>query len=335
MKKKRLIAVHLPQFHPVPENDEWWGKGFTEWTNVVKAKPLYNGHYQPHLPADLGFYDLRLPEARLQQAALAKTHGIYGFCYYHYWFNGRRILDRPFQEIFESGQPDFPFMLCWANENWTRIWDGGENHILLHQQYGADDDRDHIRSLIPYFKDPRYIKIAGKPVFAIYKSSLLPDPASTIRLWREEALSVGLELYICRMEGFGDSGKKWMKGGFDAAIEFQPFADTLYSFRNSVLMPRLKRKLITRASIKWRQITGNKQKSEQLINKWFSRIDYNEYVDYVMANNLYPSEYKRFPGLTPSWDNTPRRGESGFLFRDANPTKYKEWLQFHYQNSGQ
>jgi hypothetical protein len=134
------------------------------------------------------------------------------------------------------------------------------------------------------------------------------------------------------MEGFGDSGKKWMKGGFDAAIEFQPFADTLYSFRNSVLMPRLKRKLITRASIKWRQITGNKQKSEQLINKWFSRIDYNEYVDYVMANNLYPSEYKRFPGLTPSWDNTPRRGESGFLFRDANPTKYKEWLQFHYQN---
>ena len=199
-KKIRPIAIYLPQYHPVKENDEWWGKGFTEWTNVVKAKPLYDGHYQPHIPADLGFYDLRLEETRKAQAALAKEYGIHGFCYYHYWFNGKRILERPFQEVFDSGKPDFPFMLCWANENWTRVWDGSENEVLLKQNYNEEDDRAHIRSLIPYFKDKRYIKVDGKPFFIIYKSSDLPDIERTINVWREEAKLEGLELYICRME---------------------------------------------------------------------------------------------------------------------------------------
>src|SRR6476620_7799168 len=173
------IAIHLPQFHPIPENDEWWGKGFTEWTNVTKAKPLFKGHYQPHLPADLGFYDLRLPEIREQQAQLAKEYGIYGFCYYHYWFNGRRLLERPFEEVFKSGKPDFPFMLCWANENWTRVWDGMNNEVLLAQNYSEEDDRAHIKTLIPYFKDSRYIKINRKPIIAIYRSSSLPNPKRT------------------------------------------------------------------------------------------------------------------------------------------------------------
>src|SRR5262249_10072617 len=158
---------YLPQFHPIPENDAWWGKGFTEWKNVAKAKPLFKGHYQPHLPANLGFYDLRLSEVREAQARLAKEHGIYGFCYYHYWFNGKRILERTFQEVFESGKPDFPFMLCWANENWTRAWDGNDKDILLEQKYSAEDDRKHINALIPYFKDHRYIRIDNKPVVAI------------------------------------------------------------------------------------------------------------------------------------------------------------------------
>src|SRR4249919_2122094 len=177
--KLRPIAFYLPQYHPIPENDLWWGNGFTEWTNVVKAKPFFKEHYQPHVPGELGYYDLRLPEVRQRQADLARENGIYGFCYYHYWFNGRRILERPFQEVFESGKPDFPFMLCWANENWTRVWDGDEKEILLKQEYDLEDDRKHIQSLIPYFKDPRYIRIQNKPVFAVYKSSLLPLPART------------------------------------------------------------------------------------------------------------------------------------------------------------
>ena len=167
----RAIAFHLPQFHPIPENDEWWGKGFTEWTSVVRARPRFPGHYQPHLPTDLGFYDLRLPEARAAQAELAAHYGINGFCFYHYWFNGRQVLERPVNEIWKSGQPDFPFCLCWANENWTRKWDGQETDVLLEQSYRTADDLTHIRSLIPIFFDRRYIHIEGRPLFLVYRAS--------------------------------------------------------------------------------------------------------------------------------------------------------------------
>src|SRR5450755_1537677 len=218
----RAIAFYLPQFHPVPENDEWWGAGFTEWRNVAKALPLFPGHHQPHVPADLGFYDLRVPEVREQQASLARQHGIHGFCYYHYWFNGRRILERPFNEVLASGKPDFPFCLCWANENWTRVWDGGEQNVLLQQHYSAQDDLAHIQALIPALADPRYIRINGRPLLLVYRTELLPEPARTAEIWRAEALRGGVgDLYLARVENFVSSVDP-ASIGFDAAVEFAP-----------------------------------------------------------------------------------------------------------------
>ena len=200
--KLRSIAFYLPQYHPIPENDEWWGKGFTEWTNVTKAKPIFRDHYQPHLPADLGYYDLRLPEVRQAQAELAKEYGIGGFCYYHYWFSGKRLLERPFNEVLASGKPDFPFCLCWANESWSRRWDGQETQVLTKQTYdGVSDTKNHIHWLIKAFKDPRYIRINDKPLFLIYRAKEIPELERMIVIWREEAEKAGLTgLYLCSVD---------------------------------------------------------------------------------------------------------------------------------------
>jgi lipopolysaccharide biosynthesis protein len=312
MSKHRVIAIHLPQFHPFKENDEWWGKGFTEWTNVAKARPRFPGHYQPHIPADLGFYDLRLEETRIEQARLAKEAGIYGFCYYHYWFNGHQLMERPLQEILNSGKPDFPFMLCWANENWTRAWDGGDKKILIKQDYSYEDDLTHIKCLISnYFKDPRYIKVDGKPVFCIYRCDLFPDISKTISIWREEARKHGMELYLCMFESFTNSGKSGLELGFDAAVEFQPHA------------------LYHNGYIRWHKST-----LRRLINK-FSRklikrdvipslISYSNYVDYV--TKLQMPQYKRYPCVTPMWDNAPRRKGAFFAFTNSTPKLYGRWL---------
>src|SRR5215471_9126155 len=189
--KARLIAFYLPQFHPIPENDAWWGKGFTEWTNVARARPVFRGHYQPHMPADLGFYDLRLPEVRQAQADLAREYGIHGFCYYHYWFGGKRLLQYPFDRVLTSGKPDFPFCLCWANEPWTRAWDGREQDILQPQSYSEEDDRRHIVSLLPAVLDERAIRVEGKPLFLVYQARELPDPAQTVEVWQEVAREAG------------------------------------------------------------------------------------------------------------------------------------------------
>lgn len=323
-KKVRPIAFYLPQYHPTPENDAWWGKGFTEWTNVTKAKPLFEGHYQPHLPSDLGFYDLRVPEIREQQAQLAKEHGIYGFCYYHYWFNGRRILERPFNEVLSSGQPDFPFMLCWANENWTRIWDGGEKNILLNQVYSEQDDISHIQSLIPAFKDPRYIKVDGKPVFAVYRSTNIPDVRATISRWRNEAQKQGLELYLCRVESFGESGAKYLEEGFDAAIEFQPFSKTFVSYINQSKMKQLKNKL-SGWYIKYKLSSTSKRKA--MLNDLEKVINYQDFVNFEI-NNSAINKHKVYPGITPMWDNSARRNENfSLLFKNSTPDKYREWLE--------
>jgi lipopolysaccharide biosynthesis protein len=328
--------MYLPQFHPIPENDEWWGKGFTEWTNVVKAKPLFKGHYQPHLPTDLGFYDLRLEETRIAQAKLAKEHGIYGFCYYHYWFNGKQILERPFREVFETGKPDFPFMLCWANENWTKKWDGQEDHILLKQDYSDEDDKAHIRSLLPYFKDSRYIKVNGKPVFAIYRSSLLPDAARTINTWRNEAMKEGIELYLCRFESFKEYGRSFTEAGFDAAIEFQPHSKKLDEYSESIQseykLSSFKNRLLLFVYTLTKQQDKYDDHITNLLFEFQKHMDYNAFVDHLIATYKFTNEYVLFPGASPSWDNTARRGIKAFFLTNSNPLKFKEWLIFMHKN---
>jgi len=306
----RSIAFYLPQYHPIPENDKWWGKGFTEWRNVAKAQPLFPGHYQPHVPADLGFYDLRLPESRQAQAELAREYGIYGFCYYHYWFNGRRILERPFNEVLSSGKPDFPFCLCWANENWTKVWDGQSKNVLLEQKYNEEDDREHIRALEAAFCDQRYIRINGKPLFLVYRASKIPHPLKTTSIWREEADKLGIgELYLCKVESFLDEYGDPTADGFDASIEFQPDWKNLGQPLQRGKAWGLARRLgIAQAAFGQHRV-----------------FDYGTVIERMLQRSL-PS-YKQFPCITPSWDNTARRKEDAVIFRNSTPELYQRWLE--------
>ncbi|MEQ1907083.1 MAG: glycoside hydrolase family 99-like domain-containing protein, partial [Pirellulaceae bacterium] len=193
MPRARIIANYLPQFHPIPENSAWWGEGFTEWTNVAKARPLFPGHYQPHVPADLGFYDLRVPETRAAQAEMASAYGVEAFCYWHYWFGGKLILERPLQEVVRSGEPDFPFCVAWANESWTGIWYGASDRMLMEQTYpGVEDYTKHFYYLLPMFTDPRYVKVDGKPLFMLFRPDSLPNVRQFLDLWRGLAIKEGL-----------------------------------------------------------------------------------------------------------------------------------------------
>ena len=305
----RAIALHLPQFHPIPENDEWWGKGFTEWTNVSKATPRFPGHYQPHLPADLGFYDLRLPEARAAQAELAAGYGIHGFCYYHYWFNGRQLLERPVNEIWQRGEPDFPFCLCWANENWTRRWDGMSAEVLLEQSYSSADDLAHIRRLIPFFQDSRYIRVAGHPLFLVYRASQLPEPNKTTDVWRREAEREGLKgLFLVRVESFENEYDDPRDTGFDAALEFQPRWSLLANARVSRRKWWHRRKLATAEPVFYE-------------NRVF---DYEKLVHNALKAALPP--YPRIPCVCPGWDNSPRRKKGAYIAVNSTPQAYERWL---------
>lgn len=321
MSLLRPIAMYLPQFHPIPENDEWWGKGFTDWTNVIKAKPRFKDHYQPHLPADLGFYDLRLSEAREAQANLARAYGIYGFCYYHYWLNGKQILQRPFEEVLKSHKPDFPFMLCWANENWTRAWNGDEDEILIEQGYSAEDDITHIQHLLPAFSDPRYIKVDGKAVFCIYRSSAIPDVSATIKRWRAEALKAGIQLYICCFETFKDSGKDQLEEGFDAAISFEPFSSGIVELIGDIKMQFLKKKLMP-WYIKYKLSSQNKK--IVMLDAVARQIKYDDLIDFT--NKRSAKKYKQYPGAAPGWDNSARRKDNYVVLTGSTPQKFKAWL---------
>jgi glycosyltransferase involved in cell wall biosynthesis len=292
----RLIAFYLPQFHPIPENDRWWGEGFTEWTNVVKAEPLFPGHYQPHMPADLGFYDLRLPEVQEAQAEMAGAYGIHGFCYYHYWFHGKRLLEKPFNQMLKSGEPSFPFCLCWANEPWSRNWDGRPHDVLQPQSYSTADDIEHIRSLLPALADPRAITVDGRPVFIIYQARDLPDPARTVDLWREEVDRAGLPgIYLMTVETGWDAGWDATKVGFDAKIVFQPQFSVLDQLPTLFVGPET-------------------MKVYDYETAWRSLVD------------LEPVSYRRYDTVCARWDNSPRTGAKGTVLHRSTPEGYGEWL---------
>jgi lipopolysaccharide biosynthesis protein len=298
----RAIAFYLPQYYPTAENDAWWGKGFTEWTKVVEGRPLFHGHHQPQLPADLGFYDLRLPEVRQAQAQLARQYGVHGFCYYHYWLDGRRLLERPFTEVLASGKPDFPFCLCWANHNWTRRWDGLNSEVLIAQNHTPEGDRAMIREIIPAFRDPRYIRVQGRPLFLVYRASELSDPRAVARAWREEAVKAGLPgLYLVRAEVHDDAHTQQDPAqiGFDAAYEFPPHGIRVAT--PSSATPGL--------------------------DPAFSGLAY-EYAEVARDFATRPTpHYRRFHAVMPSWDNTARVGRRAHIAVNSSPEAYRSWLE--------
>lgn len=295
----RAVAFYLPQFHPIPENDEWWGPGFTEWTNVARARRLYPGHRQPLVPGDLGFYDLRLPEARAAQSELAQQYGVEAFAYWHYWFgNGRRILERPFSEVLASGAPDVSFCLAWANQTWSGIWHGEADRILVQQHYpGVEDYTAHFEAVLPAFRDPRYLRVGGRPVFYVFRPEELPDAADFVDLWQSLARRAGLEgLYLVAemsdLLGGGPRYDRVKEDGFDAGVYMRMPAGT--SRREMLRMRALRR------------LAGGPEVFPYSTD-WAAQ---NRTGDLVQ------------PCVYPNWDNTPRSGRGGVVLHGATPEKF-------------
>lgn len=296
----RAIAFHLPQYHRVAENDRWWGEGFTEWTNVRQAAPSFEGHYQPHVPAEMGYYDLADIAVLARQAQLAREHGLEGFCFYYYWFDGKRLLEKPVDMLLEHPEIELPFCLCWANENWTRRWDGGDQEVLMAQTYAPELDERFARDLLPYFNDPRYIRIGGKPVLLVYRGDIIPDLKGTLAAWRKVWREAGVgEVYLVGVESFRVYDPDEV--GFEANCEFLPHQvdPAIIAPDEPLVDPRL---------------------SVQFLG------DYNKLADH-WSERPRP-HYKRFRSLVPSWDNSSRRkkGRAG-LFVNATPARYQSWLE--------
>ena len=317
--KARLVAYYLPQFHPIPENDKWWGAGFTEWTHVAKAKPLFRGHYQPRIPADLGFYDLRVPETRAAQAEMAREYGIEGFCYWHYWFgNGRRLLERPFEDVLRSGEPDFPFCLGWANASLTGVWYGAADRILVKQSYpGLSDYEAHFGTVLEAFSDERYMTVDEKPVFFVFRPLELPEPREFTTCWRELAIKAGLKgiHFVGVLSGDWET---WVpeRYGFDAAglNNLQPAFG---------LVNRPGNWYLERAC---RALTGKPVK--QLYREVFRKPRKIRYADAVASGiSTLARDWLQYPGVMPNWDNTPRSGLDGIVFHDSNPEIFRRHLK--------
>ena len=307
MKNKcRVLALYLPQFHPTPENDKWWGEGFTEWTNVVKARPLFRGHQQPKLPGKVGFYDLRLPETRVAQAELAKKAGIEGFCYWHYWFgNGKRLLERPFTEVLASGSPDFPFCLAWANHSWyKKLWDPkapGKDILLMEQTYPSKDDFvAHFYALLPAFKDPRYVKVEGKPFFMVFKPLEIKNVELFINTWQDLAKKNGLPgIYFV-----GQCDRFKIKEVLDVGYDAVNHEEVNHIHEKEPIIKKVIQQILLR-SIKLPRV-----------------YNYSK----AMKSMIIPEDKKNevFPTICPNFDHTPRSGSRGLVYTGVTPHAFSE-----------
>ncbi|MCC6805876.1 MAG: glycoside hydrolase family 99-like domain-containing protein [Deltaproteobacteria bacterium] len=292
------ICFYLPQFHPIPENDEWWGAGFTEWTNVKRATPNFLGHEQPRVPGELGYYDLRDPSVQARQVALAKRYGIAAFCFYYYWFNGRRVLEMPLDTFAARKDLDLGFCVCWANENWTRTWDGHEKHVLLAQNYSPEDDRAFIAAVMPLFKDPRYVRVNDRPVLLVYKVDR-PLMHEATELWRAAAKAAGFaDLHLVAVQ-FGACHDP-RPYGFDAAVEFPPHH--FVNDDNLATVPPAP--------------TNNEFRGKV--------FDYRKVM--AQALNRPAPDYTCYRGVMARWDNTARRQHTPHVFVNGSPTEYRYWL---------
>jgi lipopolysaccharide biosynthesis protein len=302
--KARVIAYYLPQFHPIPENDLWWGEGFTEWTNVKKAKPLFNGHIQPKIPTDLGYYDLRDPSVRQAQAEMARQAGIEGFCYWHYWFgNGKRLLERPFDEVLASGEPGLPFCLGWANESWSGIWHGASDKILMEQTYpGEQDYIDHFNFLLRAFQDPRYIRIDDKPLLVVYRPLNSEKIKAIIPLWRKLAVENGLPgiHFVGHTHSFEQEKVKILEYGFDSVTPFR----------------------LSRAS----------KQGTPLIYRWLNKLGHRllrSTYKATIRNLVQKSDADEnvMPSIIPRWDNSPRSGKRARIIEGSTPELFDQHVK--------
>jgi len=313
MSKPRLIAYYLPQYHPIPENDAWWGEGFTEWTNVRKAKPLFRGHQQPVEPGELGYYDLRNPEIRERQAEMAREAGIEGFCYWHYWFGGKQLLERPFTEVLSSGKPDFPFCLAWANHSWTGIWFGEPDRILMEQTYpGVEDHVAHFNSLLPAFRDPRYLRVDDRPIFFVFQPANLD--ADWVELWRNLAEKAGLPgLWLVGIVKNASEALQIRTIGFDACTVSRTAGR---GTRLPALQNFMKKLLGERKAVAVYQ---------RLFRKPFHIYRYADALPFI--DLVAPPGMDFYPAVIPGWDNTPRSGINGQVFVESSPEIFREHLQ--------
>ncbi len=328
MKQMKIIAFYLPQFHDIPENDEWWGKGFTEWTTVKAAKPLYKGHYQPQVPLNKNYYNLLDDDVKIWQAKIAKEYGVYGFCYYHYWFGGKLLLEKPMEQMLANKSIDIPFCICWANEPWTKIW-VGEKKVLYPQKYGDKKEwKVHFDYMLPFLKDERYIQKDGKPFVFIYRPDIIPCLNEMVSYWKELALEAGLT-------GLTIAGK-YIDINFvqseqfkclDYNVEWQP-----RSVKNSIKhvnsknpLKVLRRKLYEAISNKFGIDAYNYSLVSYLRRRKEKKVEeYDDVWNEILK--IKPLCKNSIPGAFVGWDNSPRFGNKGTIVKGKSPQKFREYL---------